>query len=260
MKEHKGSVFVITHKRCFFSTPNNYIPIQVGAANTGEELPYINDESGESIADKNKNFCELTAWYWLWKNYDLPSYVGLCHYRRFFMKPTAFGIHVINEKDISDIFEKGYDIVLPLPTQCNMTVKEFYYKHGEGRQADIELVERIIQERYPEYEEAMNAVFNSHQSSYWNLAIMKREDFKAYCEWLFDVLFCLETQIDLSGYTAAQARIYGYLSEILINVWVKHKELKVFYSPMSFVDANRIKNCLRKCRIWFRMAKQALKI
>lgn len=92
--------------------------------------------------------------------------------------------------------------------------------HGEGRKKDIDEIERIISEKYPEYIESMKDVFSSNEASYWNLAVMKKEDYIEYCQWLFDILFELEKRIDISDYTTAEARIYGYLSEILVNVWV----------------------------------------
>ena len=79
-------IYEITYKKCFCKTPKDYYPIQVGKIKTHLNLPYISDETGDSIAHKNLNYCELTAWYWLWKNEDLPAYVGLCHYRRFFVR------------------------------------------------------------------------------------------------------------------------------------------------------------------------------
>ena len=47
----------------------------------------IGDNTGENISYKNREWCELTAIYWAWKNYDKignPSYIGFMHYRRFF--------------------------------------------------------------------------------------------------------------------------------------------------------------------------------
>lgn len=142
----------------------------------------------------------------------------------------------------------SYDIILPRLHKCGMTVKEFYYKHGEGKEKDIKEIERIIRERYPEYVSAMEKVFNSTQASYWNLAVMKKNQFVEYCKWLFDILFELEKRIDLSGYTPAEARIYGYLSEILLNIWVEKEKLKVYRSGIIFVDNNKVKNFLRKLR------------
>lgn len=244
------NIYEITHKECFYRTPSGYIPIQVGRNNTHISLPYINDESGKSIAHKNSNYCELTAWYWLWKNAELPDYIGLCHYRRFFVKKVSLfrgGTTLIDQEYIERVMRE-FDIILPQKIDCGMTVKEFYYKHGEGRKKDIEEIEKIIIEKYPEYIETMAKVFNSRESSYWNLAVMKKHDFMEYCQWLFDILFEAEDRIDISDYSAAEARIYGYLSEILLNVWVAKKGLKVHRDSIIFVDEKKWKNLLRRIR------------
>lgn len=250
--EKSCSFFEITHKEVFYPVPNCYIPLQVGYCNTHKRLPYINDESGDTICTQNANFCELTAWYYLYKNFELPDYVGLCHYRRFFCKKTAniFSgcVHILNDKEVCKLMDK-YDIILPKKLKCGMSVKEFYYKHGEGKKGDIELVEEIIREKTPEYSAAMQEVFSGMRASYWNLAVMKRDDFLAYCEWLFTILFELQRRIDISNYSVQQARIYGYLSEILINVWVLRNNKRIYHSDMIFVDDNKIKNFLRKIRI-----------
>ncbi len=57
------------------------IPIQVGAALTGERICEVRDNTGDHISEKNREYCELTALYWIWKNTS-SQYAGLCHYRR----------------------------------------------------------------------------------------------------------------------------------------------------------------------------------
>ena len=45
-------------------------------------MNYLKDNEGENISSKNKNFCELTGIYWMWKNIDANFY-GMMHYRRY---------------------------------------------------------------------------------------------------------------------------------------------------------------------------------
>ena len=77
---------------------------------------------------------------------------------------------------------------------------------------------------------------NFNANSYCNMFIMKRDNFDKYCEWLFYILFELEKETDLTGYTASEARIYGYLSERLLNVWVKQNNLKLKYCRMLLTE------------------------
>ena len=69
--------------------------------------------------------------------------------------------------------------------------------------------------------------------------IMKRNDFDFYSSWLFSILSKVEEVTDLSDYTVAEARIYGYLSEILLNVWVMHNKLNIKYLPMIEIEKSK---------------------
>ena len=73
------------------------------------------------------------------------------------------------------------------------------------------------------------------------MMIMSRKYFDDYCKWLFNVLFHVEMQTDLTGYSKSEKRIYGYLSEILLNVWVKKNNLQVRYMPVIFTEESDFK-------------------
>ena len=60
----------------------------------------------------------------------------------------------------------------------------------------------------------------------------KREVFDAYCGWLFPLLFRLEDVVDLTHADEYQRRLYGFLGERLLNVWVLHNRLNVRYVPV----------------------------
>ena len=70
--------------------------------------------------------------------------------------------------------------------------------------------------------------------------VMKKNDLNNYCEWLFDILFYVEKHIDMTGYSVEESRVFGYISEILLNVWVNKNMLKVKYLPIAYTDCNII--------------------
>lgn len=79
-----SKVFVITHKECEIPKVEGQYILLVGAENKSEAIKCdFRDNTGENISEKNKNYCELTGVYWIWKNVD-ADIIGLCHYRRFF--------------------------------------------------------------------------------------------------------------------------------------------------------------------------------
>ena len=63
---------------------------------------------------------------------------------------------------------------------------------------------------------------NSRQSSMLNMICCKKEIFDSYCEWLFSILFKAEQIISYKERDSYQQRVFGFLSERLLNVWLHH--------------------------------------
>lgn len=230
------SIYIVTHKK--FDPPmlENYIPIQVGRCQTHVELGYLSDEKGENIADKNNAYCELTALFWIWKN-STDQVVGLCHYRRYFTQ-NPFSIrakYYMSFQKATKLLNK-YDIILPEKILLKNTVREKYSMSGAGFQKDLDEVEKMIKLYYPDYLSFYHKVMNGKEEYFWNMFIMKKDLMDQYCEWLFDILGRLEEIVDISLYDNRQKRIYGYIAERLLNVWVERNQLKIFECPVVQSD------------------------
>lgn len=237
-----NKIYIVTHKA--FRSPKSdlYVPIQVGKIQTGQDLGFLSDDTLDNIAYKNATFCELTALYWIWKNDKEADYIGLCHYRRYFTKNQYSNSekYFITNADINKKISK-HDIILPYEEKWIGVNVEEYYNLGAGRIQDIQKVKKILIKRFPEYINDLENVLNSNKASYRNMFIMSKMDLNRYCEWLFSILFELESSLNISSYNIQEKRVFGYLSEILLNVWIKHNKLSIAYCPIINTDTRPIK-------------------
>ena len=54
-------------------------------------------------------------------------------------------------------------------------------------------------------------------------------EFKKYGSWLFKLLLEVEKRVDISEYDSYQQRLFGFLGERLMNVWLAHRAPKIKY-------------------------------
>ncbi|MCR5348591.1 MAG: DUF4422 domain-containing protein [Bacilli bacterium] len=221
-------IFVVTHKEVEKPVKKpGYVYIGVGPK-SGEIGVECTDATGENIAAKNPNYCELTAYYWMWKN-DTSPYVGLEHYRRFFFDPyrSVFTTYIYSAEELLKMLEE-HDVLVakktPLDSKGSSIYDHYCNQHYQG---DLDKVRAIIEKDYPEYLGAFDATMEEHEASLFNMIVTSKKIFDEYCAFLFGVLMTLEGQVDISGYNSYQARIFGFLSERLLNVYLNaHPEYK----------------------------------
>lgn len=238
-------IYVVAHKKFHCPEGKLYLPIQVG---NGQDLPYkcLRDNVGENISEKNGTYCELTALYWIWKNVTHIKYVGICHYRRYFStsvlsnSPKFF----LKEKEILRILS-DYDIILPKKINVRENIRTFYYKYGKGREKDLFTLDRIIKNNFSDYYNTYKNVMSQKSGYYCNMMIISKERYDDYCRWLFQILFELERKINLTGYSKEEKRVFGYISEILLNVWVNENQLKIKEYPIANTELNLKKRIRR---------------
>lgn len=236
----KIAIGVCHHKDGPFLQDEIFMPIHVGAANSKfRKDEWYRDDSGENISEKNGSFCELTALYWLWKNVDAEFY-GLMHYRRFLNfnigdhgsysyidLEKAKNIHGWNlgrfEREIArfDILTSPYWNVHPVGQPNNiMTNREFYARDHFVK--DLDVIIDIIRDDNPEiYKSVIEHIYGT-TCNFANLAIMNKDIFHRYCDWLFRILFEAEKRVDISDYDKYQKRIWGFIAERLLGGFINH--------------------------------------
>ena len=230
-------IFVVTHKEVNLDAlklDKCYHLIRVGNYAKSADSSEMADNTGDNIADKNPNYCELTAHYWIWKNCR-TEIVGLCHYRRYFSDSifSNDAAHILNTDQIVQYLDQ-YDVILPYRPVARRTVKQIYLDFGFEK--DLEILRDVIKEKHKDYLEEYDALLKRHSNYPANMLICKKKLFDAYSAWLFDILFEVEKRTDLTSYTVQQARIYGYMSERLLEVWVRKHNLRIKHFRMLKVD------------------------
>ena len=168
-------------------------------------------------------YCELTALYWAWKNLS-ADYIGLAHYRRHFsLRKPIFSTkdkfsYVLTSEEAAALLKK-YDIILPKKRNYFIETGYSHYIHAHPAEP-LDKLRELLCEQYPEYVSSFDAAMTSTSSHRFNMFLMKRNYFNAYCNWLFSILFALEKRIDISSYDTYNQRVYGFLAERLLDVWL----------------------------------------
>lgn len=226
-----------------------YQPIYCGKALSNQGLNIIGDDSGDNISSKNRHYCELTALYWAWKNLADFDIVGLVHYRRYFVncisgcffkeKITAKDLEekgrwLLDTDDIRAMLEK-HDIVMPRRKVLPSSLKEDYCRQHIPE--DYDILKDTVKRLYPDYISSFEYVMeHNNKVSCYNMFIAKQAFLQSYCKWLFDILFDVEKNIKLSSYSY-QTRVFGFMSERLLNVYCYHHKLRITYKPVLYISS-----------------------
>ncbi len=226
------TVFVMTHKAYEEPRDRVYRSLQVGRAgkNADRTLPYTGDDTGDNISDQNCFYGELTGLYWIHKNYHDDDYIGICHYRRFYVREDG---SLFDEEDFERILTE-YDIITSDQNVSMLSIREGY---AESHNIDdLMYCGDAIGMISPDYSRAFEETLASHSCCYANLCVMPHPLFDEYCDWLFSVLFEASKRIDVSSYDNYHKRVYGFLSEVLLNVWIRAKGLRAYEARIGVMQ------------------------
>ena len=203
--------------------PSYVYPIQVGADLTEQIISGLQDNQGENISCKNRNYCELTATYYAWKNCQ-AAYKGLCHYRRIFEIDDCQMRELMNRRE-------EWDVILPYPSvhYPNISTQHLRYIREEDWQAML----RALEETAPDYFAAWRQLVDGGEQFFYNynMLIARAEVFDDYCDFLFSVLERAEALTTPKGWERAD-RFAGYMGENLTTLYfLKNKDkLKILHA------------------------------
>ena len=231
MERASVKIYTMAHKAFLLPPDKLYVPLLCGAGCVSEDgrkrsaLPgteeYLRDDSGENISLKNPYYSELTGLYWAWKNDKDSDILGLAHYRRFLLDDRGM---LFDRCHIEQVLNE-YDIITTKQIILDHPYEEAF--GGKHAPKDFKILRDVISLRYPEYLDIFEEVSSGTHTYFANMMIARRNVFDAYCEWLFDILFSMEKRVDMTGYNDYQKRLYGFVSELLLMVWIRYKGLKV---------------------------------
>ncbi len=237
------------------------VNLLVGNQNRPAEHGFKTDDTGDNISAKNKYYSELTGLYWIWKN-ENSDIIGSTHYRRHFtavsepffykLKRLSYyliGLHkkrfgliytgnpkfweekILSPAEIKEILNE-YEAIMPTRRKFKYSIKEHYRRYHNLE--DLKAIERILKEDYPAYMTSFEKVLEGNRLFANNMFILKYDAFNELMTWLFDILFKLEKAFDLHKYTGYQERIFGFLSERLITIWIEHHQINYRELPLIY--------------------------
>lgn len=200
--------------------------IQAGAALNNDCIDdcTLSDAVGDNISEKNRQYCELTVLYWIWKN-ATEDIVGLAHYRRHFLLPEDWLMRMENYK---------IDVILPVPLYVGPSIEaNFKMRHIAS---DWEFLMQYLEEYYPEDFVFATKVFQGNFYSPCNMFIMRKEVLSELCSWLFPIL----DAVTVHGGQKEDPylnRYPGFISERLITCFFeRHREkYQVVYADKNFL-------------------------
>jgi hypothetical protein len=245
-------------------------PIQTGrgiATEIFEDM--IGDNTGDNISKDNPRYNELSAQYWVWKNYEKvgnPDYIGFMHYRRHFvfdksietssLTPWFKGMHIYtvnnyNQRCVNNLSDKNilntisdnadcyvispYDVSFFEENQLRC-MPEHFYETIPGMKKEVwEVFYNTVKSLYPQYVDILDDFSNGSLMNCCNMFIMKKDLFFEYNDFCFNILKEVDRQIDSSKFDKQEQRFLGYLGEYVLSIFVRILQKR--NSKVKYLDA-----------------------
>ena len=246
----------------------------IGSGGHKRKFPknWLNDSMGQKhISKKNFNYGTLTSIYWIWKNHikylKQDDYIGICHYRRFWLKKNhdkKIGLNNLKKNlltnipykynkfdafvcspqslkgyKLSKLIKKGKRSILKDPRIIFDKKKHTINLHFnifhlyDGLENSIKFLNRNDKEDFLKYVRSETKFFPL------SIFILKKKFFSKLCLSTFSWLKKCEKIFDknkLKGY--GEIRIFDFLAERYFSFWIsKYCKYKIW--PYCLIDTRK---------------------
>ncbi len=261
-------IFISYHNEYPLIQSEILTPIQTGYANASKLFKgMLRDDIGDNISQYNTKYCELTAQYWVWKNYDKignPDMVGFMHYRRHFIfddwkgnpdwcwlpKGNVYFVpfitpeykkHITDKKikqkltDCDCLVLKPYDLRNLQSDNCRIQ----YSKLPKQDAKNFDILIKAIKELYPDYSAEANRLCSEPMQYLCNMFVMRKDLFFEYSNFCFRILQYVDKQVDSFNMDENAARFLGYFGEFLLTIFLfkieKRKNIRIKTVDGTFI-------------------------
>lgn len=210
---------------------------------------FLNDNTGDHISHLNNHYCELTAQYWAWKNFE-ADYVGFYHYRRYLNFLAEPGFHENTSVDAenaataiaflsTDAQKASLEKMLSI---CDVVTAQRSHLIPSVEAQYCSVVERApwqaflaeIKKRFPQAMDAETYFQVVSAMPICNMYVMKKSVFDRYCEDLFAIIDPVFQQIG-APYNAYNNRYPGFLAERFLGYWLHIHQICALEVPMIVI-------------------------
>jgi len=209
----------------------------------------LNDNIGNNISNLNDYYCELTAQYWAWKNFQ-ADYLGFYHYRRylnFLAEPNFYGNTSVEPENAASAIaflttEAQKTSLLKMLSICDVITAQRSHLIPSIETQYCNVVERApwdaflekIKNRFPNAIDPSTYFQVVSTAPLCNMYVMKKIIFDRYCEDLFAIINPVFHLIG-SPYNSYNNRYPGFLAERFLGYWLHIHNISTIEVPMIII-------------------------
>jgi hypothetical protein len=257
------SIFQITHVSLPITRPCSAFKVlgtgsQASVLKPDFENIFI-DTVGDNLTLQKDAFAELTAHYWVWKNFHASDYIGFFHYRRYFnfAKPVSHSpkillegsencINLLCTQNQIDHLEQimSFSDIVTIRNEYNENPLDIRWPSHHPRK--IWLLAKVVCMSHPFYKDNGFAEFVDHNRrlTWYPMFVASRPVFENICSALFPILFEVYNQVAARpsefDLPSKNYKYLAYLAEPLLMFIYSALRLRTFEAQVFVSEDDRI--------------------